>query len=62
MGKLDIDKLKNVPSDLSNLGSEVYKLNIGKLENIQIDSSKLIDLVKIEVVKKTEYNELVKKC
>ena len=32
----------------------------GKLETIPVDLSKLIDLVKTEVVKKTEYNELVK--
>ena len=30
--KLDIDKFKNVPSNLSNLKSKVDKLNIGKLE------------------------------
>ena len=30
--KLDIDKFKNVPSNLSNLKSKVDKLNNGKLE------------------------------
>ena len=39
--KLDIDKLKNVPSDFSNLNRKVDKLNIGKVEIIPIDLSKL---------------------
>ena len=59
--KLDIDKLKNVPSGLSSLKSKVDKLDIGKLETTPVDLSKLSDAVKNEVVKKTEYNELVKK-
>ena len=34
---------------------------IGKLENIPVDSSKLSNVVKNDIVKKTEYNKLVKK-
>ena len=49
--KLDIDKLKNVPSGLSKLKSKVDKLDIGKLETTPIDSSKLSDAVKNDVVK-----------
>ena len=41
--------------------SKVDKWNIGKLETTTIDWSKLSGEVKNEVVKKTEYNELVKK-
>ena len=41
--------------------SKVDKLDIGKLETIHVDLRKLSDVVKYEVVKKTEYNELVKK-
>ena len=59
--KLDIDKLKNVPSNLSSLKSKVGKLDIGKLETTPVDLSKLSDVVKNDVVKKTEYSELVKK-
>ena len=59
--KLDIDKLKNVQSNLSNLKSKVDKLDIGKLEAIPVDLSKLSNVVKNDVVKKTEYDELVKK-
>ena len=35
--KLDIDKFKNVPSNLSNLKSKVDKLDIGKLETTSVD-------------------------
>ena len=41
--------------------SKVCKLDIGKLETTTIDCSKLSDTVKADVVKKTEYHELVKK-
>ena len=44
---------KQLPSVLSSL--------IGKLETNPVDLSKLSDIVKNEVVKKSEYNELVKK-
>ena len=29
--KLDVDKLKNVPSGLNNLKSKIYKLDVDKL-------------------------------
>ena len=41
--------------------SKVDKLNIQKLETTRFDLSKLSNVVKNEVVKKTEYHELVKK-
>ena len=59
--KLDIDRLKNVPSNLSSLKSKVDKLDIGKLETTPVDLSKLSNIVKNDVVKRTEYNKLVKK-
>ena len=58
---MDIDKLKNVPSNLSSLKSKVDKLDIGKLETTPVDLSKLSNIVKNDVVKRTEYNKLVKK-
>ena len=61
VGKLDIDKLKNVPNDLSNLKRKVDKLDLGKLETTPVELSKLSNVVKKDVVKKTKYNELVKK-
>ena len=56
MDKLDIDKLKNISSNLSNLKSNVDKLDVDKLVLVPVDLSKLSN-----VVKKTEYDELVKK-
>ena len=51
--KLDIDKLKNVTSNLSNLESKVDKLDIGKMRTTTpFDLSKLSDAVKNDVVKK----------
>ena len=46
MGKLYIDKLKNVPSGLSNLKNKINKLDIGKFENTPADLSKLSNVVK----------------
>ena len=59
--KLDIDKLNNVPSNLSNLKSWVRKLDNGKLETTPVDLSKLSDAVEYVVVTNTEYNELDRK-
>ena len=42
--------------------SKVDKLALGKLETTLVDLSKLSDVVKNEVVKKTGYDELVKKA
>ena len=38
--KLDIDQLKNVPTNLSNLKNKVDKLDVDKLEPIPVDLSK----------------------
>ena len=61
VGKLHVDKLQNVPSNLSNWKSKVEKLDIGKLETTPVNLNKISNVVKNDVVKKTEYNELVKK-
>ena len=53
--KLDI-KLKNLPSNLSNLKSIVDKLDVDKLVPVPVDLSKLSDTVKNDVVKKDVYN------
>ena len=47
-----IDKLKSVPNNLSNLKSKVDKLDFDKLVPAPVDLSKLSDLVKNNVVKK----------
>ena len=58
--KLDIEELKSVPTNLSNLKSKVDKLNIGKLEITSVDSATLSNVVKNDVVKMTEYNARIK--
>ena len=58
--KLDIDKLKNVLSNLSSFKSKVDKLNLDKLENVPVDLSKRSDVVLNNVVKKDVYNAEIK--
>ena len=48
-------------TNLANLKSEVDKLDVDKLKPIPTDLSKLKDVVKNDVVKKTDYNKLVTK-
>ena len=52
--------MKNVPTNLSTLKSKVDKLGIDKLAHVPVDLSKLSNVVKTEVVKKTEYNAKIK--
>ena len=54
--ELDFDKLKSLPNNLSNLKTKVDKLDIHKFAPVPVDLSKLSNVVKNEVVKKTEYN------
>ena len=48
-------------TDLANLKTEVDKLDIEKLVPVPVDFSKLSDIVKNDVVKKTVYDQLVAK-
>ena len=57
--KLDIDKLRNGPTNLCNLKSKVYKLDVNKLVPAPVDLGKLSYLVK-DVVKKDVYNAKIK--
>ena len=50
-----------ISATLSNLKSKVDKLDIDKLAPVSVDLSKLSNVVKNEVVKKTEYNAKIKK-
>ena len=61
MDKLDIDKLENLPSNLNSLKCIVGKLHVDKLVPFSVDLYELSDIGKNDVVKKTEYNELVEK-
>ena len=47
--------------NLANLKTEVDKLDIDKLTPVPNDLAKLSNVVKNDVVKKTEYNKLVTK-
>ena len=58
--KLDIDKLKNVLTNLSNLKSKVDKLGVDKLVFVPVDLSKLSNVTKNDVVKKDVYNAKIK--
>ena len=48
-------------TNLANFKSEVDKLDIDKLVTVPVDLSKLSNIVKNEVVKKTVYDKLVTK-
>ena len=48
-------------TNLANLKTEVDKLNIDKLAPVPVDLSKLSDVVKNDVVKKTMYDKLAAK-
>ena len=48
-------------ANLANLKTEVDALDTDKLKTVPVDLSKLSNVVKNEVVRKTEYNKLVKK-
>ena len=54
-GKLDIDKLKNVPTNLHNLKSKIDKLDVDKLIPVPVDLSKLSNVTKNDVVYKKTY-------
>ena len=49
---VDIDELKNVPTDFSKLKSKVNKLDVDKLVPAPVDLSKLSKAVKNDAVKK----------
>ena len=50
--KLDVDKFKNIPTNLSNLKIKVDRLDVDKLVPIPVDLSKLSDVVKMMLLKK----------
>ena len=51
----------SLKSDLANLKTEVDKLDIDKLTPVPNDLAKLSNVVKDDVVKKTEYHKLLSK-
>ena len=66
--KADIKNISHVntssfalKANLANLKTEVDKLDIDKLVSVPLDLSKLSDVVKNNVIKKTDYDKLVTK-
>ena len=66
--KVDIKNITHIDTsgfalktNLSNLKTEIDKLDIDKLVPVPADLSKLSDVVKNGVIKKAEYNKLVNK-
>ena len=66
--KTDIKNISHIDTsifalntNLANLKTEVDKLDINKLAPVPVDVSKLSDVVKNDVIKKTVYNKLVVK-
>ena len=58
--QLDIDKLKNVPTNWKNLKSQVDKLDVDKLVPVPVDLSKPSDVAKNDAVKKDVHNIKIK--
>ena len=60
--KIDIDKLKNIPNNLSNLRSKMDndKLDLDNLVPLPVDLSKLIDIVKNDAVQIDAFNTKIK--
>ena len=52
--------MEKVPSGLSSLKSNVDKIDVDKLVSVPKNLSKLSDVVKNDVVKKTDYNTKIK--
>ena len=48
----------NQKTNLASLKNEVNKIDTDKLKTVPVDLAKLSNVVKIDVVKKTEYNSL----
>ena len=55
-----MQKLKGLPNNLSYLKDKVDKLDIDKLIPVPDNLSKLSNVVKNEIVKKTGYNAKIK--
>ena len=58
VGKININKLTNVPTSLNNFKTKVDNLDVGKLKTVPVDIKKLSDEVDNEVVKHKKFNTL----
>ena len=60
LDKLDIDRLKSVPTNWSHLKNKVGNLDVDKLVSVSVDLSQLSDVVKNDSVKRDVYNAMIK--
>ena len=60
MTHVDVSNLAS-KTNLASLKTEVDKIEADKLKNVPMDLFKLSNVVKSDIVKKTEYNKLVTK-
>ena len=58
--ELDVDKFKNVSTNLSSLAIKVDKLHVDKLVPVPIELSKISDALKNDVLKNDVYNSKIK--
>ena len=58
--KINIDKLKNVSGNLTNLRNKVDKLDVDKLVTVPVDFSKIGDVVLDDVINKDVYDVKIK--
>ena len=58
--KINIDKLKNVSGNLTNLRNKVDKLDVDKLVTVPVDLSKISDVVLDDVINKDVYDVKIK--
>ena len=60
VANLKYNKLKNIPTNASNLQTKVHKLDVDKLVPVSVNLNKLSDIVKDDVVKKDVDNANIK--
>ena len=58
---VDVSSFALKSTSLASLKTEIDKIDADKLKTVQVDIAKLSNVVKNDVVKKTEYNKLVAK-
>ena len=56
VGKLEINKLANVPTSSNNLKTKVGDLDVGKLKTVTVDLKMVSDAVDNEVIENTKFN------
>ena len=54
--KINIDELKNVSGNLTNLRNKVDKLDVDKLVTVPVDFSRISDVVLDDVINKDVYD------